>query len=139
MARNTSRRRSSLTASSFARCSLALLSFECQVYAAYPPAPCCAGQIYMRWRQRQVISGLTLDRLAVKPYGVRHQEVIAKIEAMGGECVRQVGSHRRYRAYYDQGSCYTTVQIHKGKDVPLGTLRAIQKQMEPAVGKGWLL
>lgn len=91
-----------------------------------------------------MFTDLTLDCLTAKPYGTRYQEVIARIEALGGIETRQVGSHRRFKAPYvdDDGttrSAFTTVQIHKGKDIPPGTLRSIQKQMEPAFGKGWLL
>jgi hypothetical protein len=32
----------------------------------------------------------------------------------------------------------TTVAQHAG-DIPVGTLRAIERSLEPAFGKGWLL
>lgn len=74
--------------------------------------------------------------------------MISRIVGLGGEFVRQTGSHRRYKATYeavdDDGrpklaTAFTTVQIHRGHDIPLGTLRSIEKQLEPAFGKGWLL
>lgn len=56
--------------------------------------------------------------------------------------VRQVGSHRRYQATYtdEAGAKHTVVTVvaqHTG-DIPPGTLRAIEKQMQPAFGQGWL-
>jgi predicted RNA binding protein YcfA (HicA-like mRNA interferase family) len=48
--------------------------------------------------------------------------------------IRQTGSHRRYRA----GACLTTVPQHGGRDIPVGSLHAIEKDMEPEFGKGWL-
>lgn len=51
---------------------------------------------------------------------------------------RQVGSHRRYEARAESGLvCRTTVPQHTG-DIPAGTLRSIEKAMEPVFGKGWL-
>lgn len=35
------------------------------------------------------------------------------------------------------GVVYATVPNHPGKDIPPGTLRNIEKQLEPALGKGW--
>ncbi len=87
---------------------------------------------------------------------VKSREVIAKIESLGGEFVRQTGSHQRYSATFavvdDEGqpvidgngkpktsTAFTTVPVHSGKDIPTGTLRSIQRQMEAAFGKGWLL
>ncbi|MFC6714166.1 type II toxin-antitoxin system HicA family toxin [Branchiibius cervicis] len=69
--------------------------------------------------------------------------MIARIEALGGYQTRQRGSHRRFEAKYNDAdgvtrAVHTTVQVHKGKDIPTGTLRSIQKDMEPAFGKGWL-
>lgn len=47
------------------------------------------------------------------------------------------GSHRRYRVTRDGTTCYTVVAQHPG-DIPIGTLRAIERDLEPALGKGWL-
>lgn len=78
---------------------------------------------------------------------MKHQQVIAKIEKLGGEFVWQTGSHRRYKAVDTtidesreprRATAITTVQVHKDKDMPMGALRAIEKQLEPAFGKGWL-
>lgn len=56
--------------------------------------------------------------------------------------VRQVGSHRRYRATFtrpdgSEGQVSTIVAQHTG-DIPNGTLHQIEKDMDPAWGKGWL-
>ena len=69
---------------------------------------------------------------------VRAREVSRRIERLGGVMVRQVGSHRRYVVTYtnDAGTRVTVAQ-HAG-DVPAGTLRAIERDLEPALGKGWL-
>lgn len=74
---------------------------------------------------------------------MRSREVNRRIEALGGHQTRQVGSHRRYTATATNPDgtthpVYTTVAQHT-RDIPLGTLRAIQKDLEPAFGKGWLL
>lgn len=55
---------------------------------------------------------------------------------------RQTGSHRRYVVTYTdvsgrQVTVATTVAQHAG-DVPAGTLRAIERDLEPAFGPGWL-
>jgi len=63
-------------------------------------------------------------------------EVLKALKARGAVLVRQKGSHARYKSAC--GECATTVPMHKG-DVPIGTLRAIQKDMEPCYGEGWLL
>jgi predicted RNA binding protein YcfA (HicA-like mRNA interferase family) len=64
----------------------------------------------------------------MKPAGV-----IRAIEKLGGERVRQKGSHVRMRA----GDCYTTVPVH-GRDLPKGLLRAIERDLESCLGEGWL-
>lgn len=55
---------------------------------------------------------------------------------------RQTGSHRRYVVIYtdptgSEAKAFTTVAQHAG-DVPAGTLRAIERDLEVASGKGWL-
>ncbi|MDP9148962.1 MAG: type II toxin-antitoxin system HicA family toxin [Myxococcota bacterium] len=46
-----------------------------------------------------------------------------------------MGSHKRFVSAC--GQCATTVAVHGG-DIPKGTLRAIERAMEPCYGKGWL-
>jgi predicted RNA binding protein YcfA (HicA-like mRNA interferase family) len=47
--------------------------------------------------------------------------------------VRQVGSHLTVRC----GECLTTLAVHTG-DLPTGTLRKIERDLEACLGKGWL-
>ncbi len=73
---------------------------------------------------------------------MRAREVNRRIERLGGVLVRQVGSHRRYVVTYTdaagvEATAATTVAQHTG-DIPAGTLRAIERDLEPALGKGWL-
>lgn len=73
---------------------------------------------------------------------VRAREVNRRIERLGGVMARQLGSHRRYVVtYIDAGGRQTTVMTtvaqHAG-DIPAGPLRAIERDLEPAFGKGWL-
>ena len=60
-------------------------------------------------------------------------EVIRAIERLGGERIRQKGSHVRMRV----GKCFTTVPAHT-RDLPKGLLRGIGRDLEPCLGKGWL-
>lgn len=62
------------------------------------------------------------------------REVLRRIQAQGGEILRRKGSHVRVRA----GHCFTTVPDHGSRDLPPGTLRAIERDLEPWLGKGWL-
>jgi predicted RNA binding protein YcfA (HicA-like mRNA interferase family) len=73
---------------------------------------------------------------------VKAREVNRRIERLGGVIVRQVGSHRRYVVAFidDTGAevkAATTVPQHMG-GIPVGTLRAIERDLEAALGKGWL-
>lgn len=73
---------------------------------------------------------------------VTPREVIRIIERHGGVLLRQRGSHRQYEARMTladgtQVSARTTVAQHAG-DVRPGTLRAIERDLEPVLGKGWL-
>jgi predicted RNA binding protein YcfA (HicA-like mRNA interferase family) len=36
------------------------------------------------------------------------------------------------------GKCSTTVPVHAGEDIKKGTLRGIERDLEPCLGKGWL-
>ena len=65
-----------------------------------------------------------------------------RIERLGGMMARQAGSHRRYVMTYTDAAgaaakVATTVPQHPG-DIPAGTLHAIERDLEPALGKGWL-
>ncbi|WP_322749830.1 MULTISPECIES: type II toxin-antitoxin system HicA family toxin [unclassified Frankia] len=73
---------------------------------------------------------------------MRAREVNRAIERAGGVFVRQVGSHRRYRATYlgtdgHAARAETAVPQHPG-DIPTGTLARIEADMAPAFGKRWL-
>jgi len=73
---------------------------------------------------------------------MRAREVNRRIERLGGKMVRQVGSHRRYVATYTDAAgrettVATTVPQHAG-DIPAGTLRAIERDLESGAGRGWL-
>ena len=74
---------------------------------------------------------------------MKSRDVNRKIESLGGYETRQRGSHRRYEVTYTvegvEHAASTTVQQHKGKDIPNGTLRAIQRDLAPAFGERWLL
>jgi len=66
------------------------------------------------------------------------RQVIAMILAAGGTEVRRRGSHRMFVATVDGMSVTTVVPDHGGRDLETGLLRAIERQMEPAFGRGWL-
>ena len=73
---------------------------------------------------------------------MKAREVNRRIERLGGVMVRQFGSHRRYVVAFTDGTglaakAATTVPQHVG-DIPVGTLRAIERDLEAALGKGWL-
>lgn len=51
--------------------------------------------------------------------------------------IRQRGSHRFYRVATGTQTATTTVPQHGG-DIPVGTLKAIEHDLEPVLGKGWL-
>jgi integrase/recombinase XerD len=50
--------------------------------------------------------------------------------------VTRIGA--RYRATDGVETRFTTVPMHGSRDIAAGTLRAIEKDMEPVFGKGWL-
>lgn len=66
---------------------------------------------------------------------MKAREVTRRIEALGGEHVRTRGSHRFYRV----GGCQTTVAGNPGHDIATGTLHKIERDLEPVLGKGWLI
>ena len=56
------------------------------------------------------------------------------LRSLGCVEVRQQGSHVRVRC----GDCVTTVPVHAGETLGTGLLRAIERDLEPCLGKGWL-
>jgi predicted RNA binding protein YcfA (HicA-like mRNA interferase family) len=69
---------------------------------------------------------------------MKAREVDRIIEAKGGLHVRTVGSHKRYRVTVGGVIASTAVPRHPG-DIPKGTLRKIQSDLAPALGRKWLL
>ncbi len=65
------------------------------------------------------------------------REVCRRIERLGGRYVNGNGSHRKYVVQVEGCSCRTLVPIHS-RDLTPGTLRAIERQLEPAFGRKWL-
>jgi predicted RNA binding protein YcfA (HicA-like mRNA interferase family) len=37
-----------------------------------------------------------------------------------------------------RGGCQTVIPVHRGHDLPLGTLTSIERLLTPCLGKGWL-
>jgi predicted RNA binding protein YcfA (HicA-like mRNA interferase family) len=73
---------------------------------------------------------------------VTAREIIRLIERNGGILLRQRGSHRQYEARItladgSEVTARTTIAQHAG-DVRPGTSRAIERDLEPLFGKGWL-
>lgn len=68
---------------------------------------------------------------------MKARELNRKIETLGGQMVRQRGSHRRYQALTPKGEAVYTVVPQHGGDIPKGTLAAISRDLAPAFGKGW--
>jgi predicted RNA binding protein YcfA (HicA-like mRNA interferase family) len=62
------------------------------------------------------------------------KQVLRHLGQLGCQEVRRSGSHVRVRC----GICQTTVPVHAGSDIPLGTLRAIERDLEPCLGRKWL-
>jgi len=70
---------------------------------------------------------------------VRAQDVIRRIE-QSGKCrlIRQRGSHRFFACSSGETTCRSTVPYHGSHDLGTGLLHAIEKDLEPCLGKGWL-
>jgi predicted RNA binding protein YcfA (HicA-like mRNA interferase family) len=73
---------------------------------------------------------------------VTPREVIRIIERNGAVLLRQRGSHRQYEVRMPNADgtelvARTTIAQHPG-DIRPGTLRAIERDLEPVFGKGWL-
>lgn len=60
-------------------------------------------------------------------------DVARRLRKLGVAYREARGSHRLYRT----GECTTVLPMHKG-DLPKGTLRKIERDLEPCLGKKWL-
>jgi len=69
---------------------------------------------------------------------MKAREVNWRIEAKGGQHVRTVGSHKRYRVTAGGITASTAVPQLPG-DIPTGTLRKIESDLAPALGRRRLL
>ena len=78
----------------------------------------------------------SLDRYVSSDYhrAVRARELLRRLKDLGCVEVRQKGSHVIVRC----GDCTSVVAVHAGEDIKAGTLRAIERQLERCLGKGWL-
>ena len=65
---------------------------------------------------------------------MKAKELLKKLAALGCVVVRQKGSHVRVRC----GVCFTTVPVHAGEDLGVGLLKAIERDLEACLGKGWM-
>ena len=65
---------------------------------------------------------------------VRAKELLRRLRRLGCAEERQRGSHVRVRC----GKCVTTVPVHAGENIGAGLLRAIERDLEPCLGSGWL-
>jgi predicted RNA binding protein YcfA (HicA-like mRNA interferase family) len=66
---------------------------------------------------------------------VTGREVLRRAEQHGCSPLRQRGSHVIVRC---PGGCQSVIPVHGGQDIPIGTLRAIERALERCLGKGWL-
>lgn len=65
---------------------------------------------------------------------MKARELLKILAARGCTTRRGKGSHVRVTC----GKCHTTVPVHAGEDLGPGLLRAIERDLEPCLGKGWL-
>lgn len=59
---------------------------------------------------------------------------LRKNKSPGCDHVRQKGSHATYKC----DKCQTVVPVHGSKDIKPGTLKSIERDLEPCLGDDWL-
>jgi predicted RNA binding protein YcfA (HicA-like mRNA interferase family) len=64
---------------------------------------------------------------------IRRTKVAAKAKGLDYSEPRQRGNHRQVRV----GVCVTTVQMDR-RDIPIGTLRKIERDLAQCLGARWL-
>lgn len=62
------------------------------------------------------------------------RELLKILRSHGCVEIQAKGSHVKVKC----GECQTVVPVHAGEDIGPGLLRAIERQLEPCLGKGWL-
>lgn len=65
---------------------------------------------------------------------MKANELLKLLRKLGCSEVRQKGSHIRVQC----GKCFSTVPVHSGEELGKGLLRAIERELEPCLGKGWM-
>jgi len=78
-----------------------------------------------------------LDTLASDPRlheGLTGKDLLRLLRKRGCVELRQKGSH----VVVQCDKCQTVVPVHAGEDLGPGLLRAIERDLEPCLGKGWL-
>ena len=66
-------------------------------------------------------------------WNVRARRLVRILRQRGCEPVRQRGSHQIWRC----ANCQTVIPLHIG-DIPTGTPRSIERDLEPCLGPRWL-
>ncbi len=77
---------------------------------------------------------LTLLHVEATVLAVTSRELRKILKGFGCVEVRQRGSHLVVRC----GQCQTVIPVHPGEDLGPGLLQAIERQLTPCLGKGWL-
>jgi predicted RNA binding protein YcfA (HicA-like mRNA interferase family) len=62
------------------------------------------------------------------------KDLLRLLRKLGCVELRQKGSH----VVVQCRKCHTVVPLHSGEDLGPGLLRAIERDLEPSLGKGWL-
>ncbi len=65
---------------------------------------------------------------------MRARDLLRRLRALGCTVVAGKGSHVKVRC----GACLSVIPVHQGEELKKGTLRAIERQLEPCLGEGWL-
>lgn len=65
---------------------------------------------------------------------LRVRDLLRILRRHGCLQLRQRGSHRIWAC----GRCMTTIPGSDGETIPTGTLKSIERDLDPCLGKGWL-
>jgi predicted RNA binding protein YcfA (HicA-like mRNA interferase family) len=62
------------------------------------------------------------------------KDLIRSLKTLRCSVVAIKGSHQKVQC----GTCVTTVAVHAGRSLPIGTLRQTEADLAPCLGEGWL-